>query len=55
MGIITVTGTERREFERNAIPMRTVDGALVNTEAIQTRDIGNEKPNSSGYRKKLNE
>ena len=55
MGIVTVTGTERREFERNAIPMRTVDGTLVNTEAIQIKDIGNEKPNSSGYIRKLNE
>ena len=51
MGIVTVTGTERREFERNAIPMRTVDGSLVNAEAIQIKDIGN----SSGYIRKLNE
>ena len=40
MGIVSVTGTERREFERNAIPMRTVDGSLVNAEAIQIRNIG---------------
>ena len=55
MGIITVTGTERREFKRNTIPMRTVEGALVNAEAIQIKDIGNEKPNSSVYIRKLNE
>ena len=55
MGIVSVTGTERREFERNAIPMRTVDGALINAKAIKIKDIGNEKPNSSGYKRKLNE
>ena len=38
--IVTVIGTERREFERNAIPMRTVDGSLVNAEAIQIKNIG---------------
>ena len=34
-GIITATGTERRDFERNAIPLRTVDGTLINVEAMQ--------------------
>ena len=35
--------------------MRTVDGSLVNAEAIQIKDIGIEKPNSSVCIRKLNE